>query len=218
MSEFIMKRKDNYWWEVTLVKLGKPLIIFLTHTPVTPNMVTLVNLIVVFPLICFTAWKKYFYVLAVLIQLYMFLDIVDGNLARNKHMQSEIGKKLDIISDTIFYTVGYFFIGIGVELPAWAILAAIAIQHCYGVIATYYIVPKIHKLKVFEHTRFKQFFIERDILFGMDASLETLITTVLLLTSMRKYIFVVCPLLWIIDMIYRIYELNWVNRKNVVKD
>ena len=52
MSEFIMKRKDNYWWDVTLVKLGKPFIIFLTHTSVTPNMITLINLIIMLPLIC----------------------------------------------------------------------------------------------------------------------------------------------------------------------
>lgn len=60
MSEFIMKRKDNYWWEVTLVKLGKPFIIFLTHTSVTPNMITLINLIIMLPLICLMAWENLF--------------------------------------------------------------------------------------------------------------------------------------------------------------
>ena len=215
MSEFIMKRKDNYWWEVTLVKLGKPFIIFLTHTSVTPNMITLINLIIMLPLICLMAWEKSFFALALMVQIYMFLDIVDGNLARNKHMQSELGKKLDVISDTLFYTVGYFFIGLGVEAPIGVVLMAILVQHFYGMIATYYIVPKIRKLEVFKHTRLKKFFIERDILFGMDASLETLITSVLLLTSIRKYIYIVCPVLWMLDLIYRLYELNWVNRYNV---
>lgn len=92
---------------------------------------------------------------------------------------------------------------------------AILVQHFYGMIATYYIVPKIRKLEVFKHTRLKKFFIDRDILFGMDASLETLITSVLLLTSIRKYIYIVCPVLWMLDLIYRLYELNWVNRYNV---
>ena len=167
------------------------------------------------PLICLMAWEKSFFALALMVQIYMFLDIVDGNLARNKHMQSELGKKLDVISDTLFYTVGYFFIGLGVEAPIGVVLMAILVQHFYGMIATYYIVPKIRKLEVFKHTRLKKFFIDRDILFGMDASLETLITSVLLLTSIRKYIYIVCPVLWMLDLIYRLYELNWVNRYNV---
>lgn len=109
MSEFIMKRKDNYWWEVTLVKLGKPFIIFLTHTSVTPNMITLINLIIMLPLICLMAWEKSFFALALMVQIYMFLDIVDGNLARNKHMQSELGEKIGCYFRYTFLYGGVFF-------------------------------------------------------------------------------------------------------------
>ena len=214
MSEFVMKRKDNYWWERTLVLLGKPFIIFLVHTPITPNFVTLFNLIVIFPLLCFWAIEKNFYLMALFVQLYMFLDVVDGNLARNKNMKSELGRRLDIIADTIFYTVGYFFIGISMELPIFTIIIAILVQQVYGLVATYYIVPRMQKLQPFTHTKLKQLFLKKNIIFGMDVSLETLITSVMLLLPIRNYIFIVCPILWLIDLFYRLYELNWVNRGN----
>lgn len=52
---------------------------------------------------------------------------------------------------------GVFFIGLGVEAPIGVVLMAILVQHFYGMIATYYIVPKIRKLEVFKHTRLKNF-------------------------------------------------------------
>lgn len=216
-TEFIMKRKDNYWWERTLVMMGKPLIMLLVESSITPNMVTMVNLIINIPLIIFCAWNKSFYILAMLIQLYMFLDIVDGNLARNKHMQSELGRRLDIFSDTIFYIVCFFFVGLGLDISIYSIVIFILVQQIYGLTATYYIVPKLKRLSRFEHTKIKKFFINKDILFGMDASLETLITSILLLLPIRRIIFIICPLLWAIDLIYRLYELNWVNRNNIIK-
>ena len=91
----------------------------LKGTGITPNMVTSMNLLLVLPLVCVTAWYHKFIILSLLIQVYVFLDIMDGSLARNKNMKSEFGRKLDILSDTFFYTVGYFFIGIGMDEPIW---------------------------------------------------------------------------------------------------
>lgn len=216
MSEFVMKRKENYWWERRLVLFGKPLIMFLVHTPITPNIITLFNLIIIFPVVCFWAVEKNFYMLALFVQVYMFFDILDGNLARNKNMKSELGRKLDIISDTLFYTIGYFFIGISIDIPVILVIVAILVQQIYGMVATYYIVPQIRRLQSFKHTRLKSYFCKKGILFGMDASLETLITSVLLLLPIRGYIFIVCPVLWLVDLIYRLYELKWVNRGNIV--
>ena len=108
----------------------------------------------------------------------------------------------------MFFTVGYFFIGLGLKLSILQILFAILVQQIYGMTATYYIVPKIRGREHFEHTRLKKFFMNRDILFGMDATLETLITSIMLLMPIRKYLFIVCPILWILDLIYRLVELN----------
>ena len=203
-----MKRKDNYWWERTLVLWGKPFIKFLIRTPITPNMVTVFNLMVIFPAICVMALLQRYYLLALFVQVYMFLDVVDGNLARNKNMKSELGRKLDIFADTLFFTVGYFFIGLGLNLSIFQILFAILVQQIYGMTATYYIVPKLRNKEHFEHTKLKKFFMSKDILFGMDATLETLITSIMLLMPIRKYLFIVCPILWILDLIYRLVELN----------
>lgn len=51
----------------------------------------------------------------------------------------------------------------------------------------------------------------------MDATFETLITSIFLLSPFRKVIYIICTLLWMIDLIYRLYELNWINRKNFEK-
>ena len=186
----------------------------LMRTPITPNMITLVNLLGVFPSICFSGFGKHFFALAILVQFHMFIDTIDGNLARNKNMLSERGKKLDYLADTLFDTVGKIAIGIAIDTPVWLVLLAIAVQQGYGAIATHYIVPKIRSTENFKRTALKQFFWERGILFGMDTSMECLTISLMMLFPIRKYIFIACPLLWIIDLCYRLYELKWVNRGN----
>lgn len=186
----------------------------LMRTPITPNMITLVNLLGVFPSICFSGFGKHFLALAILVQFHMFIDTIDGNLARNKNMLSERGKKLDYLADTLFDTVGKIAIGIAIDTPVWLVLLAIAVQQGYGAIATHYIVPKIRSTENFKRTALKQFFWERGILFGMDTSMECLTISLMMLFPIRKYIFIACPLLWIIDLCYRLYELKWVNRGN----
>ena len=167
MKDFIMKRKDNYWWERTLVLFGRHFIMLLVNSPITPNMVTMSNLLIVVPLVIFSAYNKMYYLLALLIQVYAFLDVVDGNLARNKNMKSEWGHKLDIFSDSVFYIVAFFFIGKGLEVPLYEIICFIVIQQFYGFIATFYIVPRINKLHKFKHTHIKEYFLKHDILFIM---------------------------------------------------
>ncbi len=214
MEHLIIKRKQNYWWYYMLFLMGEPLMRLLMKTPITPNMITLVNLFGIFPAICLAGVSKHFFVLAILVEIYMFIDTIDGNLARNKNMLSERGKKLDYLADTLFDTVGKIAIGIAIDTPVWLVLLAIAVQQGYGAIATHYIVPKIRSTENFKRTALKQFFWERGILFGMDTSMECLTISLMMLFPIRKYIFIACPLLWIIDLCYRLYELKWVNRGN----
>ena len=214
MEHLIIKRKQNYWWYYMLFLMGEPLMRLLMKTPITPNMITLVNLLGIFPAICLAGVGKHFFVLAILVEIYMFIDTIDGNLARNKNMLSERGKKLDYLADTLFDTVGKIAIGIAIDTPVWLVLLAIAVQQGYGAIATHYIVPKIRSTENFKRTALKQFFWERGILFGMDTSMECLTISLMMLFPIRKYIFIACPLLWIIDLCYRLYELKWVNRGN----
>lgn len=92
------------------------------------------------------------------------------------------------------------------------IVVFIGVQQIYGIIATFFIVPRLQRIENFKHTKVKQFFFDRGIIFGMDAIMETLITSILLLLPIRKGIFMICPILWGIDLIYRLYELLCVNR------
>lgn len=213
MEHLIIKRKQNYWWYYMLFLMGEPLMRFLMNTPITPNTVTMVNLLVVFPLICIEGSRKSFLILALLVQCHMFIDTIDGNLARNKNMLSERGKKLDYLADTLFDTVGKLAIGIALDLPIWVTLIAIVVQQGYGVVATYYIVPHLRKIENFKRAKLKQFFWDKGIIFGMDTSLECLVLSIMLLLPVRKYTFLVSSLFWGVDLCYRLYELKWLNRQ-----
>jgi hypothetical protein len=103
-------------------------------------------------------------------------------------------------------------VGYAVQIPLLQAFALVLIHMIYAGIATYYIVPHIRKMPDFKHTPLKSWFAERGILFGMDAILQCLITSVLLLTPFRKMIFVICPILWVVDLVYRLYELLIFNK------
>ena len=212
MKDFVWKRKVNYIWERTLVKLVKPVVLFLVDTPITPNMITFINLLLCFPFVLWACYLKNYFLIALGIQLYAILDVLDGNLARNKNMSSKLGKILDYIADTLFYIIGYSAIGIALELKILNIVGLIVIHQLYGLIATYYIVPSMRKVDKFNHTKLKKYFEDKGIIFGMDATLQCFITSILMLFPLRKYIFNICIILWIVDLIYRIYELKWCNR------
>lgn len=212
MSEFVYKRAQNYFWERTLVEIAKRPVMFLCKTPVTPNMVTIFNLLVNTAVCCLSACKKNYVITAVFIQIYMLLDCVDGDLARNKRMTTELGKKLDELADFIFFTVFYLVLGWNMDISFWWAVALVVVQHIYGFTATYYIVPQIKNWGGnFKRTRIKKFFYNRGILFGMDVTLQCLVTTLMLVTSYREYLFLVNAVLWIVDLIYRLYEV-WMQK------
>ena len=208
MGEFVYKRAQNYFWERTLVEIVKKPVLFLCRTPVTPNMVTIFNLLVNTSLCCFLAYKREYILTAIFIQIYMMLDVVDGNLARNKKMSSKLGKKLDELADFIFFTIFYLVLGWNMDIPFWWALCGVIMQHVYGFIATNYIAPVVRGNDSFKRTKLKQFFYDRGILFGMDATLQCLVTTIMLFTPYRNYLFLVNMTLWLIDLIYRIYEVK----------
>lgn len=207
MTEFVWKRRINYVCEHIYIVILKPLILLLMKTSITPNMVTIFNLCLVVPLVLVVGAQKNRFVLALLIFAYLSIDIIDGNLARNKNMCSALGKKLDTVSDTIFYIVGYFFIGYAIEAPIYLTIILVVTHQIYGLIATYYIVPSMKKNMQFKHTRIKVAFESRGLIFGMDASAQNTLTIVFLLTPIGGKGFVLLILLWIVDLIYRLYEL-----------
>ena len=207
-NKFIWKREQNYIWERTLVYMFKGLVMKLVNTPITPNMLTLFNLIVNVPICCILAWNRHYILLALFIQIYCIFDILDGNLARNKHLSSKLGKILDNISDYIFYGVVFLVTGYRMDISFIIVICSVAVQYIYGFIATFYIAPFIRGNNNFKRTKLKQFFYDRGILFGMDATLQTIIASVFLLTGIGEYLFIFDMTLWVLDLIYRIYEMK----------
>lgn len=110
-------------WDQRLARiLVKPLV----ETPVTPNQLTLVTLLVALAGAGLLAhggataadWGAGIFVLA------RFLDHFDGELARQKRMTSRLGYYLDYLSGAVSYGALFLCIGIGLRdssLGPWAV-------------------------------------------------------------------------------------------------
>jgi phosphatidylglycerophosphate synthase len=208
MTKFTAKRANFYWMEKIDTQLIRLLLPVLEKTFLTPNMVTACNLLLIIPAACYATLSKNYILLAALIQVYLLGDILDGNLARYKKLCSPMGKKLDRISDTLFYAGFYSFLAYHIGLGIPLMIVYLAVFYLHGLTATFYIVPRIRKMAEFKRWGIKKFFFDRGILFGMDLSTEDVIMTVFMLTPYRKFAFYLTIALYFMDVIYRLYELK----------
>lgn len=206
MAEFVLKRKDFYWVEKVYTDLVVKILPVVGKTPITPNMITITNIlnaILIFGLI----WVDQYFIAAILIQVYLFFDILDGNLARYKDLCTSMGKILDHICDRLYYNGLYIVLGIKIGI-GWRWIGAYLIIHIiYEIFATYYIVPGIKKLKNFKRWGLKRYLIERGIILGMDLSAQSAITSILLFTPTKPLIIYLITALYLIDLVYRVLEL-----------
>lgn len=204
---FVLKRKEFYWAERIYTGLVVKMLPFFGKTFITPNMVTVVNIVnAVF--VCGLIWKGHYAAVALFVQLYLFLDILDGNLARYKNSCTSWGKILDQISDRFFYNV--FFVVLAVRLSIdWSwIFFYLLVHNVYGIVATYLIVPQIRRLKSYKRWGIKKYLLERGIIFGMDLSTQSVLTSVLLFTPFKEWIIYSITLLYSLDLLYRLIELG----------
>lgn len=192
------------------MKVVNPLLPVLARTFITPNMVTIFNSFLAL-LIFYLSYLQKFSIVALLIQIYLFLDILDGNLARYKNMKSALGAKLDSINDKIFYTLVFVFIGYK-TVPLSLVLGVAILINLYGIIATYYIVPRLRKLTKVERRGLKKYFMDRGFIIGMDLGTIDILTTVFLLLNLIKPLYVVLILGLIFDIVYRLGELSYNER------
>lgn len=208
ISSIKFKRSDRtmhiaeYFYTVFLTE---PLLPFLSRTSITPNMITIFN--VFFSIVLYyLAYMNQFLLLAIGVHLYLFFDVLDGNLARYKNMQSEFGAKLDNLSDRFFYTLIFVFIGIEQVHFLW-ILIVIILINLYGIIATYYIVPRLRKLKEIKRYKVKAFFMERGLIIGMDLGTVVIIMSVCLLFKQIQWLFIILTVGYVLDILLRLTEL-----------
>ncbi len=120
--------------------LGRPLSKLLVRTPISPNQVSIVSILIGIASAWFFACGN-FVTGALVFQLCAIIDCVDGDLARALFKQSRLGKWLDLGGDQVVHFSVFAGIGIGVarlqpSVPALALGASVAlgVLLCFGVI------------------------------------------------------------------------------------
>lgn len=120
--------------------LGRPLSKLLVRTPISPNQVSVVSILIGLASAGLFAWGN-FLAGAVVFQLCAIIDCVDGDLARALFKQSRLGKWLDLGGDQIVHVSVFAAIGLGVArldptIPARALgaSAALGVLLCFAVI------------------------------------------------------------------------------------
>ena len=202
-----LKRKHFYLtekWYTRLAILVSPTV---AAAGVAPNHVTILN-IVNGLVICGLILMRQYWIAAFLIQLYLFLDVLDGNLARYRQMSSRLGAALDNIGDRFFYNAVMIAVGIVVGNHwGWMVFFLVA-HNLHAALATYYIVPRIKRLENFKRFRIKQALMDRGYILGMDLSSQDLLLSVLLITPWRALIVPVVGVLYLVDLLFRLWELR----------
>lgn len=209
------KRKDKTMhiaeWFYT-EKLVNPLLPKLSQTNITPNMITIVN--VFFTIVLFyLGYNEKNLLCGLGVQIYLFLDILDGNLARYKNMTSEFGKKIDWFCDLIFYSLIFIFIGLKTNKPILWIIPSV-LTYLYGFLATNYIGPNLKKLKVIKRSGMKKYFMDKGLIIGMDMGTVDIIITICLIINKKNWLLFIITFGYVLDIFYRIKELKYNQKLN----
>ena len=120
--------------------IGRPLSKLLVRTPISPNQVSIVSILIGVASAWFFA-RGNFVTGALVFQLCAIIDCVDGDLARALFKQSRLGKWLDLGGDQVVHFSVFAGIGVGVarldpSVPALALgaSAALGVLLCFTVI------------------------------------------------------------------------------------
>lgn len=210
--ELKFKRREMYIIERIYTEyLAFPTVKLLANTFITPNMVTMFNYILALFNVIMLFSGRMNILSALLIQVYLFLDILDGNLARYTNQCSKLGAKLDNYGDRILYNLLIFALGYN-RVNLLLVLGVILVHNLHGWLATFYIVPNIRKLKEFKRFGIKKWLIDRGIIFGMDLSMLDLLFSVFIVINNIDICYIIVFALYVFDIFYRIIELK-INQK-----
>ena len=107
------KEKGNWMVRTFLRDASLPMTWLLLHTPITANQVTLISLIVGLWGICLFALPSSgaFLFGAILLQLWYYLDHVDGQIARYRKTACLSGRFFDFITHHLIHGVLFFSLG-----------------------------------------------------------------------------------------------------------
>ena len=96
-------------------KISIRIVKLLLHSSITPNQITLLSIVVgiISSIMFITAIPIYFFMGALILELYYIIDAVDGQLARYKKLSSMTGGYFDYVSNYIVHPCVFFCIGLG---------------------------------------------------------------------------------------------------------
>ena len=202
-----LKRKHFYVLEKHYTDLAVKLLPRLAPIGLTPNQVTIANLLNGLLIMASIAGHQYI-LAAVLTQLYLFLDILDGNLARYREMSTPLGAILDKIGDRFFYNGVMIVLGLTTPVHwIWIVLFLLA-HNLHSIAATFYIVPTIRTMPTFKRFGLKKVWMNHGYILGMDLSTQDLLISLLIVTPGRVWILPAVTILYLVDLIYRLIELE----------
>ncbi|HEY1173240.1 MAG TPA: CDP-alcohol phosphatidyltransferase family protein [Verrucomicrobiae bacterium] len=94
---------------------GRPLSKLLIHTPITPNMVSIISILtgVIAALFFAQGDSRSIIIGAILFQISAIIDCVDGDIARSVFKESPLGKWLDLAGDQVVHISVFACIAIG---------------------------------------------------------------------------------------------------------
>jgi archaetidylinositol phosphate synthase len=203
----IRKRPHYYVLEKLYTEAAIRVLPRVARLGITPNQITFANL-VNGVLICGLILMQHYWIAAILIQVYLFLDILDGNLARYREMSSKLGAVLDNLGDRFFYNAVMIAVGHSVGNHWGWIVFFLFAHNSHAALATYYIVPRIRKMAQFRRFGIKQRLMDRGYILGMDLSTQDILLSVLLVTPWRGWIVPVVGFLYVLDLLFRLLELR----------
>lgn len=114
-------------------KLSDVLVHYLRNTSITPNQITSSNFLIFGPLICYffiQGGMRNNIIAFVFLVIHSFFDLVDGELARQKNMRSDLGAWLEDSLDNLLQTIVIFSIALNILTnyeSSWKYLAILAI-------------------------------------------------------------------------------------------
>lgn len=178
-----------------------------SKTNITPNQVTLFSLMLsLLSFVCI-----YFDCLGLasfLYILYSFCDHIDGMLARYKKLSSKFGKYLDVFVDNIAFNFVFIIVYISFDVSIYYVVFVIVMMNLHGIVATYYIVPKLKTLKNIQRFGIKKWFFDRGFILGIDASLLGILITIMLFSGSFAFFMLFIGCVFLFDMLYRLHELK----------
>lgn len=142
---------------------------------------------------------------ALLIQLHHLLDGVDGNLARYQGRCSNIGKRLDQISDQLVRLAIFVALALAAHVPIGLELLMLATIYLDLVLVAWVILPCAKRYPLIR-ARWKQWFMDRGLMPGFDIFTLYALISLCLLFQLPAVAVVLVTLLKTLDWSYRLWE------------